>query len=180
MKGLKYEPFFLFFFILTLVLADSGRANTLQKEVEKEGPQPIVIKSKTLEVNNVLKVVKFAGGVTAKSGDFLIECQEMLLYYENLPVQKEVGTVETRINKIIAAGRVKINRTQGGMATSEKAVYSQRDNTMVLTGRPVVEQGSDFVEGDQITIFLDENRSVVESFHGGQVKATIFPKSENR
>ena len=84
------------------------------------------------------------------------------------------------ISKIIATGRVSISRAQGGLATAEKAVYFEDDEKIVLTGNPVVKQGNDFVEGDRITIFLKENRSVVESFVGKKVKAIIFPKREKR
>ena len=87
---------------------------------------------------------------------------------------------ETKILKIIATGQVRISRAQGGLATSEKAVYYEDDEKIVLTGKPVVRQGNDFVEGDRITIFLKENRSVVESSLGKKVKAIIFPKSGKR
>ena len=76
--------------------------------------------------------------------------------------------------------RVKINRDQGGMATVEKAVYYRQDEKVVLTGKPVVKQGNDFMAGDRITIFLNENRSVVESSEDKKVRAVIFPKREKR
>ena len=66
------------------------------------------------------------------------------------------------------------------MATAEKAVYYQKDEKMVLTGNPVVKQGNDSIEGDRITIFLKENRNVVESSGDRKVRATIFPNSEKR
>ena len=49
---------------------------------------------------------------------------------------------------------------------------------MVLTGNPVVKQGNDFVEGSTITLFLKEERSIVESSEGGKVRAVIFPKEK--
>ena len=51
---------------------------------------------------------------------------------------------------------------------------------MVLTGNPVVRMGKDFVEGDRITMFLKEERSVVESSKDKTVRAVIFPKGKKR
>ena len=79
----------------------------------------------------------------------------------------------------MATGNVKIYRgTQGGIATSSKAVYYQDQDKLVLTGKPMVKQGQDFVEGVRITIYLKENRSVVESSRSKPVKAIIFPKKK--
>jgi lipopolysaccharide export system protein LptA len=181
MREARYQLFFLFAVLfLGLILSSPARSETVQKGTEKAEQKPIVIKSDTLEVNNVLKVITFTGDVNAKEDGFYINCEKMLASYENVPTQKETGEIATRINKIVAIGRVKINRDQGGMATAEKAVYYRQDEKVVLTGKPVVKQGNDFIAGDRITIFLNENRSVVESSEDKKVRAVIFPKREKR
>jgi len=181
MKELKYNLFLLFAtFLLIYMLPGPAHSGTLQKETEKDKSEPTVIRSKTLEVNDKLKIITFTGDVNAKKGDFIVDCQKMVVYYEGSSTDKKLGDVETKINKIIATGEVKINRAQGGMATAEKAVYYQQDEKMVLTGNPVVKQGEDFVEGDRITMFLKENRNVVESVENKKVKAVIFQKNEKK
>ena len=45
----------------------------------------------------------------------------------------------------------------------------------MLHGRPVVTKGQDRVEGDLITIYLKEGRSVVEGGGGAPVQAVLFP-----
>ena len=88
---------------------------------------------------------------------------------------------KSKISKIIATGDVKIYRgKQGGIATSDKAIYYQEQDKLVLTGKPMVKQGQDYVQGVRITIYLKENRSVVESSKTKPVKAIIFPKSKKR
>src|SRR3990170_4757040 len=59
----------------------------------------------------------------------------------------------------------------------EKAVYNRETRLVVLTGNPQVEQDCDVVKGDRITIFLDEDKSLIE---GGdnRVKAVVYPKDE--
>jgi lipopolysaccharide export system protein LptA len=51
---------------------------------------------------------------------------------------------------------------------------------VVLTGNPVVKQENDFVEGDRITMFITENRTVVEGSADRKVRALIFPNREKR
>ena len=56
-------------------------------------------------------------------------------------------------------------------------MFEQGARTLVLTENPVLHDGANEVSGDRVTVFLDENRSVVE---GGRkrVKATVFPNQE--
>ena len=185
MKGVRYRPFFLLGIILFgLIAPDFVGSEASRKEIEKAKSEPIVIKSKTLEVNDKTKVVTFEGDVradvNAKSDDFAIDCHKILVYYTNPPSQQQDSEAETKIEKIVATGEVRIKRGQGGIATAEKAVYYQQDEKIVLTGNPVIKQEKDFVEGDRITIFLEENRHVVESTGDKKVRAIIFPKSEKK
>ena len=75
---------------------------------------------------------------------------------------------------------MKITRPAGGLATAEEAVYFQKDATIVLTGTPQVKQGDDFVEGSKITLFLNEDRSIVEGSDGKQVRAVVSSGPEKR
>jgi lipopolysaccharide export system protein LptA len=163
------------------VVSDRGaEADKILTKTNNAEPVPMVIKSNSLEVNDVLRIVTFTGEVDARKDDFTILCKKMLVYYERVPGQKEGSEGGTKIDKIVASGEVKISRAGGGVATAEEAVYYQLDEKLVLTGHPIVKQGSDFVEGDRITIFLKENRSVVESAKNNKVKATIFPRTVQR
>ncbi len=65
------------------------------------------------------------------------------------------------INRIEATGRVKIEKDSGS-ATCEKAVYYHDGDKIVLTGDPVAWDKGTRVSGKQITMFLAEDRSVVE------------------
>lgn len=181
MKIRVVKSFFILAFPLcALMCAGPVRSESPQNGVEKAESKAIVIKSNTLEVDNDENMVIFTGNVNAKRYDFTIECQKMLVFYEKLPDQGKTGDGATKINKIVATGQVKITRSQGGFATAEKAVYYQQDDKLVLTEKPVVRQGNDVVEGDRITIFLKERRSVVDSGGEKRVRAVIFPKSEKR
>ena len=65
------------------------------------------------------------------------------------------------VNRIEATGRVKIEKDSGS-ATCEKAIYYHDGDKIVLTGDPVAWEKGTRVSGKQITMFLAEDRSVVE------------------
>lgn len=77
------------------------------------------------------------------------------------------------VNQIEATGRVKIEKDSGS-ATCEKAIYYQDGDKIVLTGDPVAWDKGTRVSGRQITMFLAEDRSVVE----GNSHVRIEPDGE--
>jgi lipopolysaccharide export system protein LptA len=80
-----------------------------------------------------------------------------------------------KIDYIEAEGGIKVTQ-QDRLATSDRAVFYQKDQKVVLYGHPIVNQGKDRIEGKLITIFLQEGRSIVDG--GGKdepVKAILFP-----
>jgi lipopolysaccharide export system protein LptA len=181
MEDLKRKVFFMLMILLfgLLVPCFSG-SEMLKEELGKGEPKEMVIKSNKLEVDDNRKVVIFTGDVDAKREDFVINCEKLVVFYKSLPGSKEPGKEKAEVDKIVATGQVRISHSQGGVATAEKAVYYQRDEKVVLTENPAVKKGNDFVEGDRITMYLKENRSVVESSGNRKVKAVIFPKPEKK
>jgi lipopolysaccharide export system protein LptA len=75
---------------------------------------------------------------------------------------KGPDTVSNRaVSQIEATGRVKIERDSGN-ATCQKAVYFRDEDKIVLTGDPVAWDKGTRVSGKRITMFLAEDRTVVE------------------
>ncbi len=80
-------------------------------------------------------------------------------------------TAKQRIKEIIAEGNVDI--TSGNRhATSKKAVFNEITRTVVLTGDAHVQELGNWVSGERVTVYLDENRSVVEG-GGGDRRAEM-------
>ncbi|MDH3394247.1 MAG: hypothetical protein OEL66_09570, partial [Desulfobulbaceae bacterium] len=63
-------------------------------------------------------------------------------------------------------------------ATADRAIYRQQVGTMELIGNATVHQGQNKVTGDEITVYLQEDRSVVKSHDNGRVRAILFPKQK--
>ena len=79
------------------------------------------------------------------------------------------------------AGKTTSFRSTIGMITPDAGeVYFQDEEMVVLTGNPKAEEARGFVEGDRITIYVKENRSVVQGSEEKKVKAVIFQEQEGR
>jgi lipopolysaccharide export system protein LptA len=146
--------------------------------IKKGGSGPMVIRSNTLEIDAKRQVVKFTGDVDVKRDDFTITCDRMRLYFKNLSENKDMAFENLQVDRIVARGRVKISRAEGGVAMAEEAVYHQNDEKVVLTGKPVVKQKNDFVEGTKITLFLKEKRSIVEGSKDKKIRAVLHPREK--
>jgi len=168
---------FLSFWILLFAPGASGQ--TLKKALGDSQGQPIVIKSDSLEFDHQRKMVTFSGNVDAKREDWTILCQKMVVYYGE-KTKESTQKESMKIEKIVAKGDVKITRQSGGLATAEEATYYWEEERVVLSGKPVVQQGDDFVEGNVVTLLLKENKSLVEGSGDARVRAVISPRSEKR
>lgn len=129
--------------------------------------QPITITSNNMEARKKENLVIFKGDVKAEQKDYTLYAKELYVYYAD---GKE-------IKEMIAIGNVRIVQLNK-VATGEKAVYTRENRTVILTGRPQVKEDCDVVKGDKITIFLDEDKSLVEGGANNRVKAVVHPKDE--
>jgi lipopolysaccharide export system protein LptA len=76
------------------------------------------------------------------------------------------------IDRVECEGGVKIHQGER-LGVGEKALYLAKSlpRRLILTGEARVWQGPNSVTGHQITYYLDENRSVVDSQRGQRVQA---------
>src|SRR2546426_8134212 len=118
----------------------------------------------------------FTGKVVMTKGDFVMRADQMVVHFDGTPptpsAQKsgKTGTPSSpaatdlptfgnrAINLIDATGNVFMQRGEK-RAKSKKAVYHQRDETLVLTGDPEAWEEGYRVTGTKMTMFLREDRS---------------------
>jgi lipopolysaccharide export system protein LptA len=165
---------------LCLIASPAIAADRFPKDLQKGKGQSIVVKSDSLEVDNKERVMTFTGNVDARRDDFIINCDKMFVYYSGTMTNDPSQKNDLKIEKIVAKGGVRISRPSGGLATAEEAVYYHGDEKVILSGNPTVKQGEDVVEGSRITLYLREDRSVVEGSDGKQVKAVISSGTDRR
>jgi len=168
-----------FFSLLGALVLFFSLASGAVKDFVKDTGEPIVIRSDSLEVIGSKNTISFKGSVTAKGSGFEMQCDEMRVFYTKAASKGlEKDNPEAGIDRIEASGSVRVVRTEGGVATADKAEFFQKDEKVILTGNPVLTQERDSVQGTRITIYLKENRILVDGAGDKKVKATIFPKGQ--
>jgi lipopolysaccharide export system protein LptA len=105
--------------------------------------------------------VLFTGHVRATQATGQLSSQQLRVNY---------GKDFHDVTEMIATGNVRISQGER-WATGQHAVMNQKQQTVVLTGSPVVHDGPDEITGDRITVYLQTGRSVVD-----HARAVIFPK----
>jgi lipopolysaccharide export system protein LptA len=152
---------------------------------------PIVVTADTLEADNKAKVATFAGNVVAKQAQeketLFIYCQKLIVHYADEPAKKggagrapeKKGAAQqnSKIDKIIATGQVKIVQGED-VATGETATFYNDDQKIILSGDPKVWQGKNLVKGEEITVWIRENRSLVTSKGSNRVQAVIHQEEK--
>jgi lipopolysaccharide export system protein LptA len=108
------------------------------------------------------KVALLTGGVTITQGNLKITA-------ERVRVKNEAG--DSRIRQAVANGSVKITK-EDLLATSEEAIFHNDEQKIVLTGNPEVTSEAGKFSGRKITVYLKEDRFIIEE----NVRGIIFPK----
>lgn len=130
--------------------------------------QPIDIASDRLEADDVARRVSFVGHVVVRQGNVSLYAHQVMVHY---------GEKRQDVERLEAAGEVRIVQGER-IATADRAVMYNLEKKIVLSGSARVLQGQDSVQGEEITVFLEQDRSVVSSQQGGRVKAVFHPRQE--
>ena len=137
---------------------------------------PIHITAERMETNQDQRTIIFESHVVAQQDDVTITSNRLKVTL--LPAEKKPAPVDPtateRIDYVEFEGDVKVTQ-QDRLATANKAIFYQKEQKIILHGRPVVTQGQDRVEGNLITIYVKEGRSIVEGVGGAPVQAVLFP-----
>jgi lipopolysaccharide export system protein LptA len=151
-----------------------GRAQQ-QKTAQPDKTEPIHITSDQVEAFQQQRQIVFSGHVVATQKDIVVRGDKMTVFY----LEKSHGDGKGSdlgggtVDHIVVEGNVQI--TQGDrVATGKMATYYRTDNKVVLTGDPKVVRNQDSIQGERITLFLDSEKSIVESGPSGRVQATIY------
>ncbi|MEO5954084.1 MAG: LptA/OstA family protein [Nitrospiraceae bacterium] len=172
--------------LLNLCLVDfaslRGSADAALPQTGAEQAVSTTITAKKMTVKNQDSQAVFEGSVVLTRGSLVVYSDRMVVMFraQEVPSSDDrkgreavkgvtpskgpdaVPAVSNRsVNQIEATGRVKIEKDSGS-ATCEKAIYYHDGDKIVLTGNPVAWDKGTRVSGKQITMFLTEDRSVVE------------------
>jgi lipopolysaccharide export system protein LptA len=143
------------------------------------------ITASKMTVRNQENKAVFEGTVKLTKGNLVVHSDVMVVFFKaaepaDAQISSHAAAVDPRapekaardrndlpimsnrsVNMIEATGRVLIEK-EDGRATCRKAVYHGDEQKIVLTGEPVAWQKGTRVTGKRITMFLAEDRSIVE------------------
>lgn len=125
---------------------------------------PLVITADTMELQRRKDTIIYRGNVLVEREDVRIASDVLSARYD-----PDDGVLKS----VVAEGKVRVSHG-GREMTGDKAVFDGLKETITVSGNTVVREGRNSISGDRITIYINEDRSVVENTQG-RVKAVLFP-----
>ena len=138
-----------------------------------------VITSNTMTASSQSNQAIFRDNVKMVQEELVVHSDIMIVYFKEKGSSPPVGQLPSQNSKkeirvIEAKGNVKITKGES-RATCQRAIYDKQGERIVLLESPVVWQAGTRVSGRKITMFLKENRSVVE----GETRVIIEETEKN-
>jgi lipopolysaccharide export system protein LptA len=153
--------------------------------------RPIITEANTLELDNKNKTATFKGNVVAKQEQkgkepLFIYCDKMVIYSSEESEKKpsppkskgnEKKNMTQQVDKIVATGQVRIYNDKD-RATGETAVFYNADQRIILSGKAEFWQGKNLIKGEEITVWIKEDRALVTSKGSNRVRAVIYQEEK--
>lgn len=133
--------------------------------------QPVTVDADRMERFGKESLVIFTGNVVARQANSVQYADRMEVYLD------EKGD---RILRTVSTGGVRIITGDCRTGTARRAEYSDLEQRVTLIGNARVWQEDNVVSGETITIFLSQDRSIVQGGKQERVKAVFYPRDENR
>lgn len=139
-----------------------------ENEAHRAGTDKAIrITSDRMESVDKKGTVVFTGNVVAVKGAMTITTDRLEVFYEKGKGGKK------RLQQIIASGNVVIKEGER-TGTARTAVYDKPGEIITLSGDARVQEGDNRIQGEKITLYINEDRSVVESGSHKKVEAIVY------
>lgn len=136
---------------------------------KEDRSQPVTVDSDKMERFGKEGLVIFTGSVIARQDNSVQYADRMEVYMD------EKGD---RILRTVSTGNIRIITKDCRTGTARRAEFHDLDQRVVLMGNARVWQDDNVVSGETITIYLSQDRSVVQAGSQERVKAVFFPKDQ--
>jgi lipopolysaccharide export system protein LptA len=132
---------------------------------------PVIVDADSLDSFQKQGLAIFKGNVIARQNNSVQYADKMEVYTDSKT---------DRVERVVSTGKVRIITRDCRMGTAERAEYYDAEQRMVLIGNARVWRDADVVTGERITIFIAEDRSVVEGGKQERVKAVFYQSGQSR
>jgi lipopolysaccharide export system protein LptA len=168
---------------LLLVVSISTAKDNVEKTNKFNSKEPIEITADRLDAYNEKKMVVFSGNAVVKQADWVLKTDRLTLYYKKETDKKDKSGAKELggtgdLEKIEATGKVIVTQKMK-VATSDEAVYFQDSGQIIMTGNPVIREKKNTIKGCKVTIYLNEDRGLVEKCEGKKVFMEIHPEEKD-
>lgn len=135
-----------------------------------ERKQPTTVDADRMERFGKESLVIFTGNVVARQDNSVQYADRMEVYLDDKG---------DRIIRTVSTGNVRIVTKDCKMGTAKRAEYFELEQRVVLIGSARVWQDDNVVTGETITMFLSQDRSLVQAGKQERVKAVFYSKESN-
>ncbi|MBI3638080.1 MAG: lipopolysaccharide transport periplasmic protein LptA [Candidatus Rokubacteria bacterium] len=135
-----------------------------------DNSQPVTVDADKMDRFGKESLIIFTGNVVARQNNSVQYADRMEVYLD------EKGD---RIVRTVSTGSVRIITKDCKTGTAKRVEYFDLEQRMVLIGNARVWQEDNVVTGDTITIFMSQDRSLVQSGKQERVKAVFYQKSDS-
>lgn len=139
------------------------------KPAGEDRSAPVIVDADHLETLQKEGLVIFTGNVIARQNTSTQYADRMEVYLD---------AKGDRILRTVSTGGVRIITRDCRTGTAQRAEYYDTEQRVILIGNARVWQDENVVTGERITIFLAEDRSVVEGGKQARVKAIFHPRAD--
>lgn len=146
---------------------ERGRAPDWLGSLEFGGSrQPIQVAADVFEFDYKQRILRYRGRVEARQGELVVESDEMVLSLND--------SESFALREVRARGHVRLQQGERS-AKAEEAVFDQQKRVATLLGDVELRDGSNEIRGERVTIYLNENRTIIEGGPRERVRAVLYP-----
>jgi lipopolysaccharide export system protein LptA len=149
----------------------AARDKPAAEKAGKNDRQPVTVDSDKMERFGKESLVIFTGNVVARQNNSVQYADRMEVYLD------EKGD---RILRTVSTGNVRIITADCRTGTARRAEYYELDQRVILTGNARVWQEDNVVSGDTITIYITQDRSVVQGTKQERVKSIFYARDDKK
>jgi lipopolysaccharide export system protein LptA len=132
-------------------------------------PAPVTVDADHMEAFRKESLVIFSGNVVARQDESVQYADRMEVYLD------ERGE---RVVRTVSTGNIRIITRDCRTGTARRAEYYDAERRVELIGNARVWEADNVVSGERITIFVNEDRSVVQGGKQERVKAVFYPRDD--
>ncbi len=133
--------------------------------------QPLTVDADRMERFGKENLVIFSGNVVARRDNSVQYAERVEVYLD------EKGD---RVLRTVSTGGVRIITKDCRTGTAQRAEYFDLEQRVTLTGNARVWEEDNVVSGDTITLFISQDRSIVQGGKQERVKAVFYAKDAEK